>query len=80
MDDRWMMDRFIYLLASCCPHTHTSSHTNIFCHFLLPGLQDGVGQTSQSLAPIKHFSTKLVSHTRVFVLQEPLSHPATTTV
>ncbi|KAJ6665518.1 hypothetical protein lerEdw1_003359 [Lerista edwardsae] len=41
--------------------------------FLLQGLQDGVYQTSQSLAAIKHFSTKLVSRTQVFILQKPLS-------
>ncbi|XP_066477209.1 glycine N-acyltransferase-like protein 3 [Tiliqua scincoides] len=48
--------------------------------FLLQGLQDGVCQTSQSLAAIKHFSTKLVSQTRVFVLQKPLDLPETKTM
>ncbi|XP_053143464.1 glycine N-acyltransferase-like protein 3 isoform X2 [Hemicordylus capensis] len=40
--------------------------------FLLQGLQDGVYRTSLSLAAAKHFSTKLVSRTQVFVLQKPL--------
>ncbi|XP_060133887.1 glycine N-acyltransferase-like protein 3 isoform X2 [Zootoca vivipara] len=41
--------------------------------FLLQGLQDGVYQTSQNLAAAKHFSTKLVTRTQVFVVQKPLN-------
>ncbi|XP_061465447.1 glycine N-acyltransferase-like protein 3 [Rhineura floridana] len=40
--------------------------------FLLQGLQDGVYQTSRSLAAAKHFSAKLVTRSQVFVLQNPL--------
>ncbi|XP_015269992.1 PREDICTED: glycine N-acyltransferase-like protein 3 [Gekko japonicus] len=46
--------------------------------FLLQGLQDGVHQMSRTLAAVKHFSSKLVSQTRVFVLLKPLNLPATT--
>ncbi|XP_060117958.1 glycine N-acyltransferase-like protein 3 [Heteronotia binoei] len=48
--------------------------------FLLHGLQDGVYQVSQTLAAVKHFSAKLVSQTRVFVLQKPLNLSTTTSM
>ncbi|KAL8182969.1 UNVERIFIED_CONTAM: hypothetical protein K2H54_010061 [Gekko kuhli] len=46
--------------------------------FLLQGLQEGVYQTSQALAAVKHFSAELVSRTRVFVLPKPLNLSAGT--
>ncbi|XP_077176967.1 glycine N-acyltransferase-like protein 3 [Paroedura picta] len=48
--------------------------------FLLHGLQDGAYQTSQTLAAVKHFSAKLVSQTRVFVLQKPLDLSASLSI
>uniref|UniRef100_A0ABM5F7U1 Glycine N-acyltransferase-like protein n=2 Tax=Pogona vitticeps TaxID=103695 RepID=A0ABM5F7U1_9SAUR len=45
--------------------------------FLLHGLQSGVYQASRNLAATKDFSVKLVTHTQVFVLQDPLNLSAT---
>ena len=45
--------------------------------FPIPGLQSGVYQASRNLAATKDFSVKLVTHTQLFVLQDPLNLSAT---